>query len=185
MKTSLINRLTALSFLIFLSIAACATVTRAQTPDPGTTGPNAVTREEYNYGNSVFRPVGFPISVEVRASIHYPTALGNGPYPVIVFMHGRHATCYRGSTAALRWPCRTTEQPIPSFQGYDYIAQTLASNGYAVVSVSANGSNAYDNNVTDLGMQARAELIQHHLGRLNTFNTTGATPFDTNFVGKF
>jgi predicted dienelactone hydrolase len=120
----------------------------------------------------------------VRASVHYPTTLGNGPYPLIVFLHGRHATCYRNTTAALRWPCRSTEQPIPSFQGYDYIAQTLASNGYIVISISANGINAYDNNVADYGMQARAELIQHHLGRWSTFNTTGAAPFGTKFVGK-
>jgi hypothetical protein len=183
MTPSRINHLITFAFLMFLSVAV-APATRAQTPDPGTTGPHAVTREEYNYGDSVFRPAGFPISVEVRASVHYPTALGNGPYPVVVFMHGRHVTCYRGSTGALRWPCRSTEQPIPSFQGYDYIAEKLASNGYIVVSVSANGINAYDNNMTDLGMQARAELIQHHLGRLKTFNTTGAAPFGTKFVGK-
>jgi hypothetical protein len=164
MKTLRIKHLIALAFLMFLT-GAGVQVASAQTPDPGTTGPNAVTREEYNYGDSVFQPSGFPIAVEVRASIHYPTPLG-GPYPVVVFMHGRHATCYRSSTAALRWPCRSTEQPIPSFQGYDYIAEKLASNGYIVVSVSANGINAYDNNVNDLGMQARAELIQHHLGRL-------------------
>jgi hypothetical protein len=183
MKTLNSKHLIALAFLMFL-VGAGVKVASAQTPDPGTTGPNAVTREEYNYGDSVFRPAGFPISVEVRASVHYPTTLGAGPYPVVVFMHGRHATCYRSTTAALRWPCRSTEQPIPSFQGYDYIAEKLASNGYVVVSVSANGINAYDNNVTDLGMQARAELIQHHLGRLNTFNTTGAAPFGTKFVGK-
>lgn len=183
MKISRINHLIALAFLMFLSFAG-ATATRAQTPDPGTTGPNLVTREEYNFGNSVFRPVGFPISVEVRASVHYPTSLANGPYPIIVFLHGRHATCYRNTTATLRWPCLSNEQPIPSFQGYDYIAQTLASNGYIVVSVSANGINAYDNNVADYGMQARAELIQHHLDRWNTFNTTGAAPFGTKFVGK-
>ncbi|MDX6268905.1 MAG: hypothetical protein QOD28_128 [Acidobacteriota bacterium] len=183
MKISRINHLIALAFLMFLSFAG-ATATRAQTPDPGTTGPNLVTREEYNFGNSVFRPVGFPISVEVRASVHYPTSLANGPYPIIVFLHGRHATCYRNTTATLRWPCLSNEQPIPSFQGYDYIAQTLASNGYIVVSISANGINAYDNNVADYGMQARAELIQHHLDRWNTFNTTGAAPFGTKFVGK-
>ncbi|HZH30279.1 MAG TPA: hypothetical protein VEY11_05910 [Pyrinomonadaceae bacterium] len=183
MKTLRIKHLIALAFLMFLSTAGVTSL-RAQTPDPGTTGANAVTREEYNYGDSVFQPSGFPIAVEVRASVHYPTALA-ASYPVIVFMHGRHATCYRSSTAALRWPCRSTEQPIPSFQGYDYIAEKLASNGYVVVSVSANGINAYDNNVNDLGMQARAELIQHHLGRLRTFNTTGAAPFGTKFVGKF
>jgi hypothetical protein len=175
--------LTTLTLALLFALALASSVS-AQTPDPGTPGPLAVTREEYNYGNSVFRPTGFPISVELRASVHYPTGLSGGPYPVVVFMHGRHATCYRNSTATLRWPCLNNEQPIPSFAGYDYVAQNLASNGYIVISVSANGINAYDNNVTDLGMQARAELIQRHLSQWSTFNTAGAAPFGTKFVGK-
>jgi hypothetical protein len=53
-----------------------------------------------------------------------------------------------------------------------------------VVSVSANGVNAVDNQVFDLGALARAELMQKHLDILNTFNTTGGAPFGTKFVGK-
>ncbi|MCA1641768.1 MAG: hypothetical protein LC785_07435 [Acidobacteria bacterium] len=170
--------------LIFF-VAACALTAAAQTPDPGTTGAYAVTREEYDYGNLAFQPSGFPSAVEVKASIHHPTDLTGGPFPVVVFLHGRHSTCYgKSGLASLRWPCRSTETVIPSYQGYDYVAQVLASNGYIVVSVSANGINAYDNNVTDLGMQARAELVQRHLNQLNTFNTAGAAPFGTKFVGK-
>ncbi len=60
----------------------------------------------------------------------------------------------------------------------------LASHGYIVISISANGINASDNNVTDLGMLARAELVQRHLNQWQTFNTTGAAPFGTKFVGK-
>ena len=151
--------------------------------DPGAVGTLAVTREEYDYGNLAFQPSGFPSAVELKASVHYPTGLPGGPYPLVVFLHGRHATCYRGTMATLRWPCRSNETVIPSYQGYDYIAQNLASNGYIVISVSANGINAYDNNVTDLGMQARAELLQRHLSQWNTFNTAGAAPFGTKFVG--
>ena len=83
---------------------ACASAfdLKAQAPDPGVAGPLAVTREEYNYGNLAFQPSGFPSAVELRASVHYPTGLPGGPYPVVVFMHGRHATCYRGTTATLR-----------------------------------------------------------------------------------
>ncbi|HVG28401.1 MAG TPA: hypothetical protein VM864_01640 [Pyrinomonadaceae bacterium] len=177
------NTLKTLTLMSFL-VACCALSAAAQTPDPGTTGPRAVTREEYDYGNLAFQPTGFPSAVEVKASIHHPTDLTGGPFPVVVFLHGRHATCFRGSAASLRWPCPSNQQPIPSYQGYDYVAQILASNGYIVVSVSANGINAFDNNVNDLGMQARAELVQRHLNQLNTFNTTGAAPFGTKFVGK-
>jgi len=108
-----------------------------------------------------------------------------GPFPVIVFLHGRHATCFNGGGAAfLEWPCSSNHQPIPSFKGYDYVSEVLASNGYVVVSVSANGVNAVDNAVFDLGALARAELMQKHLDILKQFNTTGSAPFGTKFVGK-
>jgi len=172
-----------LASLIFILVVTGAAF--AQVPDPGTPGPLAVTREEYNFGDTAFNPSAFPGPVELRASIHYPTNLPGGPYPVIVFLHGRHATCFKGNTQLLQWPCTDNgSAPIPSFQGYDYISQVLASNGYVVVSVSANGVNAVDNAVFDLGALARAELMQKHLDILNTFNTTGGAPFGTKFVGK-
>ncbi|HEX6182780.1 MAG TPA: hypothetical protein VFZ44_02635 [Pyrinomonadaceae bacterium] len=175
-----------LACLALLLACGAALGVNAQTPDPGADGPLAVTRVEYDYGTQAFQPSGFPIAVELKASVHYPTGLAGGPYPLVVFLHGRHVTCYstKSGLASLRWPCRSSEAVIPSYQGYDYIGQNLASHGYIVVSVSANGINAQDNNVTDLGMQARAELIQRHLQQWTTFNTTGAAPFGTTFVGK-
>ena len=124
--------------------------------DPGTPGPLAVTREEYNFGDTAFTPTDFPGPVELRASIHYPTNPASGR-PVIIFLHGRHATCFNGSGAQfLQWPCTKGRQPIPSFAGYDYVSEVLASHGYVVVSISANGVNAVDNLVFDLGALARA-----------------------------
>src|ERR1051325_10451773 len=173
-----------LASLAFIIVAAGAAL--AQVPDPGAPGPLPVTREEYNFGDTAFQPSDFPGPVELRASIHYPTNLPGGPYPVIVFLHGRHATCFKGNTQLLQWPCTDNgSAPIPSFQGYDYISEVLASNGYVVVSISANGVNAVDNAVFDLGALARAELMQKHLDILKTFNTTGGAPFGTKFVGKF
>jgi len=169
--------------LIFIIVVAGAAF--AQVPDPGTPGPLTVTREEYNFGDTAFQPTDFPGPVELRASIHYPANLPGGPYPVIVLLHGRHATCFKGNTQLLQWPCTDNgSAPIPSFQGYDYFSEVLASNGYVVVSVSANGVNAVDNTVFDLGAFARAELMQKHLDILKTFNTTGGAPFGTKFVGK-
>src|ERR1044072_5144654 len=177
------NRNHILASLIFILVAAGAAF--AQVPDPGTPGPLAVTREEYNFGDTAFQPTDFPGPVERRASIHYPTVLA-GPYPGIVLLHGRHATCFKGGSQLLQGPgAANGSAPIPSFQGYDYVSEVLASNGYVVVSVSANGVNAVDNQVFDLGALARAELMQKHLDILNGFNTTGGAPFGTKFVGKF
>lgn len=172
-------------FIVAIALLAAAHTAFAQVPDPGTPGPLAVTREEYNFGDTAFTPSDFPGPVELRASIHYPTNLAGGPFPVIVFLHGRHATCFKGGTAQLQWPCSGNSQRIPSFQGYDYVGEVLASHGYVVVSVSANGINAADNLVFDLGAEARAELIQKHLDILKSFTTTGGAPFGTRFLGKF
>ncbi|HEY8130339.1 MAG TPA: hypothetical protein VII12_00490 [Thermoanaerobaculia bacterium] len=155
--------------------------------DPGNPGPFAVTREEYNFGDTAFTPTNFPGPVELLASITYPSGLPGGPFPLVVFLHGRHATCFTGRTGFLLWPCSSFSaplSPIPSYRGYDYLSDILASHGFIVVSISANGINARDNFVRDLGALARAELIQKHLDILNTFNTTGGAPFGTKFVGK-
>lgn len=174
---------------VAIAIIACGTsLAFAQVPDPGARGPLAVTREEYDFGDTAFTPTDFPGPVELRASIHYPTTLSGAPFPVLLFLHGRHETCFNGNgggAAFLQWPCSIGgTQPIPSYKGYDYVAEVLASHGYVVVSVSANGVNAVDNSVQDGGALARAELLQKHLDILNTFNTTGGAPFGTKFVGK-
>src|SRR5438552_889508 len=169
--------------LLLLLIALAVPAAFAQ--DPTAPGPFAVTREEYNFGDTAFTPTNFPGPVELLASVHHPTNLSGGPFPLIVFLHGRHATCFQGGGAAfLEWPCSDGHTPIPSYKGYDYVGALLASQGYFVVSISANGVNAVDNTVFDLGALARAELIQNHLNILNGFTTTGGTPFGTKFVGK-
>ncbi|HEX6046030.1 MAG TPA: hypothetical protein VFZ22_16170 [Pyrinomonadaceae bacterium] len=174
------------AFCLTLLLLVSAGAAFAQVPDPGTPGPLTVSREEYDFGDTAFQPSDFPGPVELRASIHYPSNLPGGPYPVIVFLHGRHATCFKGASQLLQWPCTFNgSQPIPSYKGYDYVAEVLASHGYVVVSVSANGVNAVDNSVFDLGALARAELMQKHLDILNGFNTTGGAPFGAKFVGKF
>ena len=178
--------LTRKTYLLILSVVLfVAGPAFGQVPDPGTPGPLTVTREEYNFGDTAFLPSDFPGPVELRASIHYPANLPGGPYPVILFLHGRHATCFVGGSALLQWPCTAkNSQPIPSYRGYDYVSEVLASHGYVVVSISANGINAVDNAVFDLGALARAELLQRHLDILKIFNTAGGTPFGGKFVGK-
>src|SRR5215216_6289358 len=183
MRTTIKNYFLASIAFVLLVIAGVSTAF-AQVPDPGTPGPLAVTREEYNFGDTAFQPSDFPGVVELRASIHYPTALA-GPYPVIILLHGRHATCFKGGSQLLQWPCTTNgSQPIPSYKGYDYVSEVLASHGYVVVSISSNGVNAKDNSVFDLGALARAELIQKHLDIWKGFNTLGGAPFGGKFIGK-
>ncbi len=157
------------------------------TPDPGLPGTYSVVKAEYDFGDLAWKPPSFPDSVEVRGSVHYPTPLSAGPFPVIFFLHGRHDCCYDTTNPAnvsSDWPCRGTYKSITSYEGYDYVARNMASHGYIVVSISCNAINAADDTVADYGMQGRGELLQHHFDVWNTFNTTGGAPFDSTFVGK-
>ena len=168
-------------------------VAQAQSPDPGATGPLAVTSEEYDFGDLAFTPVGSPGPVELRAVVHHPSDLSGGPFPLVMFVHGLHAPCYQrqarstGSEpaephpAAAGWPCSAGFNPIPSYRGYDYVGQAMASNGFIVVSISVDGINGLGG---DLTLHTREQLMQKHLDILKMFNTTGGEPFGTKFIGK-
>ena len=149
--------------------------------DPSADGPFSVVTMEYDLGATAFLPTGFPAAVEVVGKVHYPSNLSAGPFPLVVFVHGRHVTCHVGSSPSLQWPCPSGASPIPSYRGYDYIANKLATHGYIVVSIGANGINARDNEVNDLGMNARAQLIERHLRLFKEANDLGSSTFGTLF----
>lgn len=149
-----------------------------------TPGPYDVVRREYDLGDRVFRPTGLGGKVELRADVHHPAGLPDGPYPIVLFLHGNHSSCYSGNRSDYRWPCRAGWEPIPNHEGYDYLASRLASYGYVVVSVSGNGVNVLGNNVPDTGMRQRGELIEAHLDLWQTWSTMGGEPFGDRYVGQ-
>ncbi len=173
---------TTLALLLVLLIPSFCVYAQA---DPGDPGPLLVTKQDYDFGDQAFAPPSFSDLVEVTGNVHHPSDMSAGPFPVLLFLHGRHSPCYDpGSNfTSSSWPCGS-DDPIPSYEGYDYLASNLASHGYIVISISANSISATDNSHGDSGMGARAELIQHHLELWETFNTTGGAPFGTQFVGK-
>lgn len=170
--------------LLLVAVFALTTTLKAQTPDPGIPGPYAVSSAEYDLGDEAFGAPSFPDLIEVTGSVHYPTDMSGGPFPVLLFLHGRHSTCYSGGSTNIAWPCTGAFAPIPSYQGYDYLAEQMASHGYIVISVSANSISSTDNSTPDYGMRGRGELLQHHLDLWNDWNTVGGDPFGSLFVGK-
>jgi hypothetical protein len=186
------------SVLVFASLHCLAfgAPAFATLPDPGVADPNTpVTRVEYTYGNQAFVPtelIGTGRAVEVTASVHYPANLEGGPFPLVAIVHGGFNTCGPGvfdlSTGLGNpWPCPPNTEITPSYVGYDYIAEVLASHGFIVVSISANGVNAaiFDLSGSTGGDRlARAELLQHHLDLWSTFTTNVEPIFQGLFVGK-
>jgi dienelactone hydrolase len=137
--------------------------------DPATPGKYAVTKTSYDLGDTAVTLSGIGgRPAEVRASVFLPSKTGRRP--LVMFLHGRHSACYnpttRGTSNA-QWPCASGLRPIDSFTGYDGAATVLASHGYAVVSISANGVNATDATFSeDRGALARGELVMTHLDLL-------------------
>jgi dienelactone hydrolase len=139
--------------------------TRTLATDPATPGAYAVATSDYTLA-----PVAVPgmrAPIEMVGHVVEPAAgAPTGPRPLVLFMHGRHGTCYDPGDADAwsdRWPCKAPFREVPSHLGYDYVQQVLASQGYATVSVRVNGINAQDFDAPDGGAGARARLVQAHL----------------------
>ena len=150
---------------------------------PAAPGAYGVSRTAYDFGDQVYQPTGLGGRVELRADVRYPSDLTGGPYPLVLFLHGNHDACYRGDRASYEWPCRDGWEPLPNYQGYDYIARRLASYGFIVASISGNGVNVLGNQVADSGMRQRGLLLEKHFDLWNKWNTVGGDPFGSTFVG--
>jgi len=152
--------------------------------DVASKGPYRTQRLAYQLRG--LRIEGYPAPVEVLAEVTTPTGT-SGPMPLVLFLHGRHSTCYRGGTdgePSGDWPCPTGWRPVPSHTGYRYITDVLASQGYLTVSISANGINAQDGVVNDGGASARSQLIRHHLALWAEWSAVGGDPWGGRFLGR-
>jgi hypothetical protein len=153
------------------------------TPDPGAAGPYSVTRSEYDFGDEAITLPGLNNhKSELRALVYAPS--GTSKHPLVLFLHGRHEACYGSAPITAPWPCGAGNHPVPSYHGYDAPANALASNGYLVVSISADAINAWDFETVDGGALARAELVLAHLDLWNRWSTTGGAPYGRSFVGR-
>lgn len=141
------------------AVAQAATVPA----DPGAPGPLATSRVEYDLGDTVLTNPVIGGTNELRGVVHFPAAASAAKYPLVLFLHGRHQVCLDG---AGEWPCAAGE--VPSFEGYDYLGAHLASRGFVVVSVGANGVNVSDSG-GDYGMSARAQVIRKNLELLQAW----------------
>ncbi|AOR30240.1 hypothetical protein BFF78_03455 [Streptomyces fodineus] len=130
--------------------------------DPGKAGPYRTRTGEYD-----LRPVklpGLPAAVEMRAVVVAPVGV-SGRRPLVLFLHGRHYTCFKGRDVTGDWPCTSGMKPVPSHRGYLRDQRLLASQGYVTVSISAGGVNGQDFAAEDGGAEARSALVRLHLAR--------------------
>jgi len=178
----------------------------ALAPDASGVGPLAVTSSEYKLPASIDpvvladAPVDFRLMTELWARVYRPVNLAGAPFPLLVFLHGNHATCGRIAGAGqghfdinVQYTFNGTCPPgyivVRSDEGYAYLAERLASWGYIVVSINANrGVNAAPGyltgaSVADPGLNLRrGRLVLRHLEQLYRWNTgVDVTPLSLGF----
>ena len=171
---------------IFVATQIFSTPTFAAA-DPGSPGPLPVLAKDYGSYTPIsgLLPTAGTAKVEFLGRVWYPATM-TGSYPLIIMLHGQHGTCYGTSVAPQMFPCVAPyANNVPNYAGYDYLAKQLASYGYIVASISANGVNALPPTIQTLQNnvgQLRAELIQKHLDLWRLYNN-GQDPWGGVFRG--
>ncbi len=143
---------------LILGACCCSTASAASIPDPTLPGPDTVTKVEY-YGGSVMMSAPNANGSATAAFQHpldgalfYPN--GPGPFDVVILIHGNHADCLTATgseTTPSQSNCATAAPgnvPLLNYEGYDYLADNLASHGFIVLSLDADMTNAGQDNAT-------------------------------------
>ncbi|MFG2653482.1 alpha/beta hydrolase [Streptomyces sp. NPDC048436] len=180
----------AMAAFTYTSAAGAAGVNEAR-GQSSVSSSQATKTVRYDMGDAAWHLPQTGEPAELTGVVHYPADLGTGRHPLIVMMHGLHETCadrkadaarttaeqegddaaYEAATAKLfAWPCAPRTSALPSELGYDYLARTLAGQGFVVVSVGANGINASSVSGDD-NAAARADLVNRHLRMWQELNS--------------
>jgi dienelactone hydrolase len=164
--------------------------------DPATPGPFHVGKADHydaviNGGANDpfdFSNIGFPLVrdwLTIRypaqgTGVNQPLPAGNAKYPVVLFLHGRHRICVCGPCPS--WSCYYDPNCAPanriaSHPGYNYILDTLASQGFIAISIDAFDIQPSQ---SQYNYEARGRLILEHLNRLKSWDQSGTDPWGGN-----
>jgi hypothetical protein len=149
----------------------CASASAVSIPDPLAPGTDTVTKVEY-YGGSVMMSAPAASGASTAAfqqpldgALFYPS--GPGPFDVVVLIHGNHADCLTATgseTTTSSSNCASTpgNTPLLNYEGYDYLANNLASHGFIVLSLDADALTSWQTSQDD-GTLLREQLISASL----------------------
>lgn len=166
-------------FLIFIS---------ARSSFAGVTpGPFTPKTAEYKYPALIQTDVRDDVETELWARVFWPeNAPISSKLPILFFLHGNHATCGTGSQPrndsscdySAEGACPEDYVVVPNHEGYNPIAEHLATHGYIVVSINANrGVTCHSGQNGDWGANLiRGRLILKHMEKWAEWNSKGGLP---------
>lgn len=193
---------TLLATTVATLVAANAVYALPSATNTDQSGPLATKTAEYHFPASIDNDVLPNVMTELWARVYWPdplvdTAAGATPEkrPLILFLHGNHATCGTGTAPRNDNSCAYTnegscgagEVVTPNHEGYNYVAESLASWGYVVVSINANrGITCGSGDVDDWGLNlARGRLILKHIEMWNEWSSKGGAPTELGATDAF
>jgi len=137
------------------SVSGSYDIGRTSFSEPAVTIPAiGVWHSSGTIGDTLSGTLNLPLIAEVRypadsAGLNVPVSTTETNYPVVVIMHGMHTTA------------------DPSYLGYNYLLDHLATHGFIAVSIDCNAINAIG------GMQdTRGHAILEHISLLNSKNSS-------------
>lgn len=126
---------------------------------------HAIAAEEYNL-KEVEVP-GIPFETSLYGVVRYPVDLDDGPYPLVVLLHGNHGNCRRNRTRTDGCLVRDEHEcdypgyfTAPNAEGMTYQAEALASQGMIAVTISANALNCRGGYIAERSALIRGHVVQ-------------------------
>lgn len=189
-ETAVAGKMMRWFLLLAIALGNVSLARAATAPDATKRGSYAVGLGSYALAPKLDRELSDELKTQIAAAVWYPkNAPASEPRPLLVFLHGNHATCGRydkelkirvddDTTYTYDGKCPKGYIQTPSHMGYHYLADRLASWGYVVVSINANrGVNGAPDTFDDPSLiLRRGRLILRHLQQLATWHRAGGTP---------
>ena len=136
---------------------------------------------EYNLGETTITQARFPedsrfhnMPVRLNGIIAAPSG-GDGPYPVVLIIHGTHPGCPEIEGSIDPWPC-DPELEQPNYRGFAYLAEALAAEGYVAFAPNFNAENTFGFGEGTPG-ERLSQLAIIHLSALAEAASGGANDF--------
>ena len=197
MSAKMKYRIVAWTLLMAVALSACGGPIVTQVPAPRSTltpasvpspiAPAAPKAVEYNLGEATIIQERFPadsrfrnMPVRLNGMIAVPTT-GEGPFPVVVILHGTHPGCPEIDHVD-RWPCDPADEQ-PNYQGFGYLAEHLAANGYVALSININAENTFGFGEPTPG-ERLTQIADKHLQALTAASAGGENKFGVELKGK-
>ena len=187
---------------LLLVLAACTTPPPAQiavltaTPVTVSTAEPLATVEagglpaavEYDLGEATIVQERFPedsrfrnMPVRLNGLIAAPSE-GDGPFPVVVIIHGTHPGCPEVEMGVDRWPC-DPEVEQRNYSGFAYLASALAGQGYVVLAPNFNAEHTFGFGEPTPG-ERLAQVLDLHLQTLAEATAGGSNEFGVELAGR-